>query len=461
MRGEKAVQSLENESKLAIQKDRRYLWHNITPYSEANPPLIAASASGSWVTDMDGNRYLDGMSGLWCVNAGYGRKELADAAYQQLLSLPYFPLTQSHMPAIALAEKLNEWLEGDYVIFFSNSGSEANEAAFKIVRQYHQQTGAHYRHKFIARYRGYHGSSLGALSATGQAQRKYKYEPLAGGFLHVAPPDSYRRPAGMTVEAFNLQSAQAIEDMIIWEGAETVAAVIMEPAITGGGILVPHQVYLDRVQEICRAHGVLLIMDEVICGFGRSGRKFGHHNYGVKPDIVTMAKGLTSAYLPLSATAVRKELYEAFKDNSDDYGHFRHVNTFGGNPAACALALRNLQLLEEERLVERAEVLGQRLASGLEPLREHKLVGDIRSFGLMLGIELVADKQSRQPAPLDVVKGVIADCKAKGLIIGKNGDTVAGFNNVLTVAPPLSSTDEDILFIIDTLKAVLNGRWAE
>ncbi|MNB80669.1 Taurine--pyruvate aminotransferase [compost metagenome] len=384
---------------------------------------------------------------------------MAEAAYNQLLSLPYFPLTQSHMPAIALAEKLNEWLEGEYVIFFSNSGSEANEAAFKIVRQYHQQTGQHYRSKFIARYRGYHGSSLGALSATGQAQRKYKYEPLAAGFLHVAPPDSYRRPEGMTVEAFNLQCAQAIEDTIIWEGAETVAAVIMEPVITGGGVIVPEQVYLDRVQEICRKHGVLLIMDEVICGFGRSGRKFGHQNFGIKPDIVTMAKGLTSAYLPLSATAVRKDIYEAFKDNSDGYGHFRHVNTFGGNPAACALALRNLEVLEQEQLVERAAVLGQRLHSGLSGLLGHKLVGDIRSFGLIAGIELVADKVSKQPADLDIVKGIIAECKAKGLIIGKNGDTVAGFNNVLTLAPPLSSTDEDIQFIIDTVTAVLNGGW--
>ncbi len=453
------MQSLGKESEAAIKKDQRYLWHNITPYSEQSPPMIAASASGSWVTDVDGNKYLDGMSGLWCVNVGYGRKELAEAAYNQLLSLPYFPLTQSHMPAIALAEKLNEWLEGDYVIFFSNSGSEANEAAFKIVRQYHQQTGRHYRSKFIARYRGYHGSSLGALSATGQAQRKYKYEPLAAGFLHVAPPDSYRRPAGMTVEAFNLQCAQAIEDTIVWEGAETVAAVIMEPVITGGGVIVPEQIYLDRVQEICRKYGVLLIMDEVICGFGRSGRKFGHQNFGIKPDIVTMAKGLTSAYLPLSATAVRKDIYEAFKDSSDGYGHFRHVNTFGGNPAACALALCNLEIMEQEQLVERADILGQRLYSGLSGLLDHKLVGDIRSFGLILGIELVADKATRQPAGLDTVKGIIADCKAKGLIIGKNGDTVAGFNNVLTLAPPLSSTDSDIQFIVDTLTAVLNGSW--
>lgn len=455
------MQSLGNESELAVNKDQKYLWHNITPYSEKNPPMIAASASGSWITDIQGNRFLDGMSGLWCVNVGYGRKELAEAAYNQLLTLPYFPLTQSHLPAIALAEKLNEWLGDEYVIFFSNSGSEANEAAFKMARQYQQQIGQHYRHKFIARYRGYHGSSLGALSATGQAQRKYKYEPLTGGFLHVAPPDSYRRPAGMSVEEFNLQCAQSIEDMIIWEGVETVAAVIMEPVITGGGVIVPHQVYLDRVQEICREHGVLLIIDEVICGFGRSGQKFGHHNYNVKPDIVTMAKGLTSAYLPLSATAVRKEIYEAFKDNSDDYGHFRHVNTFGGNPASCALALRNLEIIEQEMLVERAELLGKRLNAAFSELLDHKLVGDVRSFGLVTGIELVEDKISKKPVELNIVKGIIAECKSKGLIIGKNGDTVAGFNNVLTFAPPLSSTDEDVAFIIDTFKSVLNGGWAK
>ncbi len=443
-------------SEAALQKDRQYLWHNITPYSETAPPMIVESGQGAWITDLNGNRYLDGMSGLWCVNVGYGRKELAEAAYEQMVQLPYFPLTQSHLPAIRLAEKLNEWLGDEYVIFFSNSGSEANEAAFKIVRQYHQQTGQHYRHKFISRYRGYHGSSLGALSATGQAQRKYKYEPLTTGFLHVAPPDSYRRPAGQSVEEFNLQCAQAIEDTIIWEGAETVGAVIMEPVITGGGMIVPEQVYLDRVADICKRHGVLLIIDEVICGFGRSGQKFGHHNFGIKPDIVTMAKGLTSGYLPLSATAVRKDIYEAFKDPDDEYAHFRHVNTFGGNPAACALALRNLQLMEDEQLIERAQVLGQRLREALQPLLEHPLVGDIRSFGLLAGVELVADKTTRQPAALDIVKSIIAGCKQHGLIIGKNGDTVAGFNNVLTFAPPLVCTDEDMEFLIATFLRVMS-----
>jgi taurine-pyruvate aminotransferase len=438
-----------------LAKDEKFVWHNMMPYSAGSQPIIVTGGEGSWIVDSDGNRYLDAMSGLWCVNTGYGRKELAEAAYEQLLTLAYYPLTQSHLPAIRLAEKLNEWLEGEYVIFFSNSGTEANEAAFKIARQYQQQIGESSRYKFISRYRAYHGSTMGALSATGQAQRKYKYEPLTAGFLHVCPPDTYRRPADQTAEQFNLQCAQSIEDTIVWEGVESVAGVIMEPVITGGGVIVPHQMYLDRVQEICNKHGVLLIIDEVICGFGRSGRKFGHHNFNIKPDIVTMAKGLTSGYLPLSATAVRREIYDRFKDD-DEYGHFRHVNTFGGNPTACALALRNLEILEREGLVDRSRLLGQRLEEGMRQLLDHPLVGDIRSFGFLLGVELVANKSTKEPASLDTVKRIIGQCKARGLIIGKNGDTVAGFNNVLTFSPPLSSTDDDLAFILSTFTEVMN-----
>lgn len=446
---------LQNKAEDVLAKDRKYVWHHITPYNEEVSPTVAVEAEGSWITDINGKRYLDAMAGLWCVNVGYGREELAEAAYEQLKTMPYFPLAQSHLPAIQLAEKLNEWLEGEYVIFFSNSGSDANETAFKIARQYHEQNGEPSRYKFISRYRAYHGNSMGALAATGQAVRKYKYEPLAPGFVHVRPPDSYRRPAGQSVEEFNLQCAQAIEDTIVWEGKETVAAVIMEPAITGGGIIVPHPVYMEKVQEICNKHGVLLIIDEVICGFGRTGKKFGHMHFNVKPDIVTMAKGLTSGYLPLSATAVRKDIYEAFK-KSAEYGYFRHVNTFGGNPAACALALKNLEIMEKEALVERGRILGERLLEEMKELEAHPYVGDIRSFGFLLGIELVEDKATKEPASAARVGQVIAECKANGLIIGKNGDTVAGFNNVIALSPPLSATDEDSEFIVTTLKAAIN-----
>ncbi len=431
-----------------LQKtDEKYLWHAMKGAAPNPSNLIITQANGAWVTDIDGNRYLDGMSGLWCVNVGYGRKELAKAAYEQLEEMPYFPLAHSHIPAIKLAEKLNEWLGDDYVIFFSNSGSEANETAFKIARQYHHQKGDRDRYKFISRYRSYHGNSMGALAATGQAQRKYKYEPLAQGFLHVAPPDTYRNPD----DIHTLASADEIDRIMTWELSQTVAGVIMEPIITGGGILMPPDGYMKKVKEICEKHGALLICDEVICGFGRTGKPFGFMNYEVKPDIITMAKGITSAYLPLSATAVKREIYEAYI-GSEDYDRFRHVNTFGGNPAACALALKNLEIIENEKLIERSKELGERLLLELEEIKAHPNVGDVRGKGLLLGIELVEDKQTKEPARIEKVNKVISVCKDKGLIIGKNGDTVAGYNNILQLSPPLSITEDDFSFIIKTLK---------
>ncbi|MGA9227305.1 MAG: aspartate aminotransferase family protein [Mesobacillus sp.] len=433
-----------------LTKDRDYVWHSMKPYSP-DSTLIAEKAEGSWVTDHNGKRYLDGMAGLWCVNVGYGREELAEAAYEQLKQMAYFPLSQSHIPAIKLAEKLNEMLGDEYVIFFSNSGSEANETAFKLVRQYHQQKGEGSRYKFISRYRAYHGNSMGSLAATGQAQRKYKYEPLAPGFLHVAPPDLYRGKDKVDAPASELESVKDIDRVMTWELSETIAGVIMEPIITGGGILVPPEQYMKGVKEVCEKHGALLIVDEVICGFGRTGKPFGFMNYGVKPDIITMAKGITSAYLPLSATAVRKDIYEAFK-GSEEYDYFRHVNTFGGNPAACALALKNLEIMEIEQLFDRSRELGDYMKQSLaSQLADHPFVGDVRGKGLLVGIELVKDKESKEPLGVDLVNKVIGGCKGKGLIIGKNGATVAGYNNVLTLSPPLNIEMEDLQFIIQTL----------
>ncbi|MUT64413.1 aminotransferase [Paenibacillus sp. NEAU-GSW1] len=441
----------EAEKEALLEKDRSFLWHHISPHNDN--PMVVTTGEGSWITDMDGNRYLDAMSGLWCVNVGHGREEIAEAAAAQMKKLAYASLIQSHVPAIELAAKLNDWLEGEYRIFFSNSGSDANEVAFKIARQYFHQRGKSAKHKFISRHRAYHGNSMGALGATGQAQRKLKYEPLGVGFSHVPPPYCYRCPFGKTGDNCNLQCALAYEDAIIWEGPDSVAGIIVEPAITGGGMIVPPDGYLPKLREICDKHDVLLIVDEVICGFGRSGRKFGHHNFGVKPDIVSMAKGLTSAYSPLSATAVSAQLYASFKEAGPD-SHFRHVNTFGGNPVSCAVALKNLEIIEQEGLVARSEMIGKELVSRLQPLLNHPNVGDIRAFGSAIGIELVEDQESRTPAGAAYVAGIIAGCKAKSLLIGKNGDTVPGFMNILTLSPPLSSTDEDVAFIADTLFAV-------
>jgi taurine-pyruvate aminotransferase len=446
---QKSVTRALGDKEELLQSDRAHMWHHMSPY---NPnPMIVTEAKGSWVTDIDGNRYLDGMAGLWCVNVGYGRQELAEAAFEQLKTMAYFPLTQSHIPAIKLAEKVSEWLGEEYRVFFSNSGSEANEVAFKIARQYHHQNGEPGRYKFISRYRAYHGNTMGALAATGQSIRKQKYEPLAPGFLHVSPPYCYRCPFGKSYGSCSLECAQVFDEVINWEGSGTVAGVIMEPAITGGGVIVPPPEYMPKVREICDKHGVLLIVDEVICGFGRSGRKFGHQNFGVKPDIVTMAKGITSAYLPLSATAVRAEIADRFMEQGVNQ-HFRHVNTFGGNPAACALALRNLQIMEEEELIARAEQLGNELRQKLSVLEAHPHVGDIRSFGFLCGIEMVEDRASKEPAAPDKVTKVIAECKKRGLIIGRNGDTVPGFNNILTLSPPFSTTSDELSFIVTVLQ---------
>lgn len=431
-----------------LEKDKKYVWHHMTTHN--TEPMIAISGKGSWVTDVDGNRYFDGMSGLWCVNIGYGREEIAEAASEQIKQLSYIPPSQSHVPGIQLAEKINEWLGGGYRIFYSNSGSDANEVAFKIARQYHAQNGEASRYKFISRHRAYHGNSMGALGATGQAHRKNKYEPLGVGFQHVSPPYCYRCPFGKKYGECNLECAQTYEDVINWEGAESVAGVILEPVITGGGVITPPQEYLSAVRSICDKYGVLLIVDEVICGFGRSGKPFGHQNFNVTPDIVTMAKGITSAYSPLSATAVRNEIYEKFTSAGNDQ-HFRHVNTFGGNPVSCAIALENIKILESENLIERAVVLGVELRNKLEILVNHPNVGDIRSFGFITGIEMVEDKQSKKPASSEMVTKVIAECKKRGLIIGKNGDTVPGFNNVITLCPPFVTTDDELDFIVNTI----------
>lgn len=436
-------------------KDEKFVWHSMKPYNP-DATFIVEKAEGAWLTDIDGKRYLDAMSGLWCVNIGYGRKEIAEVAYEQMLKNSYTPLSYGHTQSILLSEKISKLLGGDYVVFYSNSGSEANEVAFKIARQYHQQRGELHRYKFISRYRAYHGNSMGSLAATGQAQRKYKYEPLAPGFLHVAPPDEYRSPEQTQGnQPTTLPSVQTIDRTITWEMPETVAGVIMEPIITGGGVLMPHEDYLQGVKEVCEKHGALLIVDEVICGFGRTGKAFGFQNYEIQPDIVTMAKGVTSAYMPLSATAVRREIYEAF-NGSEEYDFMRHVNTFGGSPVACAVALKNIEIMERESLFQQSEIKGRQMLEAIrQQLQAHPYVGDVRGKGLLIGIELVEDKETKSPLSVSKVNEVIARCKEKGLIIGKNGVTVAGFNNVLTLSPPLSITDEEQSFIIATLRDVL------
>jgi taurine-pyruvate aminotransferase len=303
------------------------------------------------------------------------------------------PLNRAHRPAIELAEVLGGLLGGGCSVSFSNSGSEANEVAFKIGASVPHAAWRALALEIISRYRAYHGQTFGALAATGKAQRKYRYEPLAPGFLHVMPPDPYRYGGDEAPDAYGRRCAQELEDKIVFEMADTVAAMIMEPIITGGGVLVPPDSYLSAVADACRRHGVLLILDEVICGFGRTGAWFGFEHAGIRPDIVTMAEGITSGYFPLAGTAVRDELFATFPAAGND--RLRHINTFGGHPAGCAVALANLRVLRDENLVEPSAQMGERLLSDLQALRESPLVGEVRGRELLAGVELVSDKATR------------------------------------------------------------------
>jgi adenosylmethionine-8-amino-7-oxononanoate aminotransferase len=428
--------------------DRESLWHPLTQHRgiEARMPRQIASASGVYLEDTDGRRLLDGVSGLWCVNVGYGREELADVAREQMARLCYLPGTLTHAPGAALAGKLIEMLGYPGKVYFTSSGSEANEVAFKVARQYHAQTGSPGRYKIIARYRGYHGNTLGALSATGQAERKAGYGPLAPGFLHVDPPDPYRDRG---------DAAARLEAMIEREGADTVAAFIMEPIIAGGGVLVPPDDYCRRVREICDRHGVLLILDEVVTGFGRVGASFAHRLYGVEPDLLTLGKGIASGYQPLAAMVAKQRVFEAFEGQRDELRHLRHVNTYGAHPVATAVGLRNIEILEREGLFERAAKTGEALLARLKGLEAHPHVGDVRGRGLLLGLELVEDGETRAPLDSARVGAVVARCAQDGLLIGRTTNATPGLNNVLILAPPLVLSDHERDALASTLERAI------
>ncbi len=441
--------------------DVESLWHALIqhkPFAQ-KPPKCIARASGCYIADSNGIEYFDGTAGSWCVNIGHGREEIADVAYKQMLELDFSTLTMSHEPGIRLAHKLLEMLGYEGKVFFSTSGSEANETAFKIARQYQAQTapaGLGARYKIISRYRSYHGNTLGALSATAQANRKLKFGPPAPGFLHVSPPYYYRFGEGRTEAEYNSACLRELEQTVLYEGAESVAAIIVEPVISGGGVIPPTEGYLRGVRELCDRTGILLIFDEVVNGFGRTGTMFGHQHWGVEPDIICFAKGLTSGYMPLSATVVKQHIFEAFLDEPGTNSHFRHISTYGGTPVPTAVALRNIEIIERENLPAHAAEMGAYLTERLQDLlSEHPNVGDVRGKGLLLGIELVKDKVSKAPLDNDSVAGVVKRCLEQRVIIGRNASTVPGFDNVLILSPPLVITYEEADRLADSLHAAI------
>ena len=419
--------------------------------AEKGEPQIFVEGKGCKVTDALGNTYIDGMSGLWLKNVGYGRTEIADAAYAQMLKLTYMPMGTTSEPTIKLAEKVASITPGDLTrCFFTSGGSEANETAMKLSRAYFKRTGEPTRTKFISRKGSYHGATFGTLALGGsQYFPKEDYEPLLAGVFHAPQPLPYHcEYGGTTPEECAELCIKAIEDIILFQGPSTIAAVVAEPISSPMGAAVPGPNYWPLLRELCDRYGCLLIADEVITGFGRTGKMFACEHWNVTPDIMTVAKGITSGYIPMGGAITRKMISDAFVGSSK--AAFRHVITFGGHPVASAAALRNIQILEDEHMADNAAVMGDRLLEGLNELKDkHKIIGDVRGLGLLCGVELVKDRTTKEhfPAEADLAARLTQGFADNGILL-RGGDA-------MNVAPPLCVTPGEIDEILSVLDRVI------
>ncbi|MFN3808706.1 aspartate aminotransferase family protein [Asticcacaulis sp.] len=415
---------------------------------------IITHAEGCAITDIDGKSLLDGMAGLWCVNVGYGRSELAEAAYKQMLELPYYNtfFKTATAPAVRLAAKIAEKMvlgNPDLKhVFFNSSGSEANDTVFRLVRHYWTLKGEPERQVFISRRNAYHGSTVAGASLGGMTFMHAQGGLPIPGIEHVRQPYLFGEGFGQDPDAFADACVQDIEDRILSVGPDKVAAFIGEPVQGAGGVVIPPESYWPKVEALCRKYGILLICDEVICGFGRLGQWFGHQHYGVKPDVIAMAKGLSSGYLPISAVGVSSQIVEVLKTGGD----FVHGYTYSGHPAACAVALANIGIIEREGLIERTrEVTGPYLAQALKRLDGHPLVGEARSIGLLGAVEIVAEMgtNTRFKGAEGHAGPVVRD------ICIKNGLMVRGIRDTIVMCPPLIITEGEIDRIVEILEASL------
>ena len=438
------------------EMDVQHLIHPLTNWREhrAIGPVIFAEGRGATLIDTEGRTYIDGSACLWNVNVGHGRAELAEVAAQQMKHLAYSPLftSLSHEPAISLAAKLAEITPGDLgAALFASGGSEANDTAFKLVRYYWRRKGFPERVKIIARYGGYHGLTIATTAATGIPAYWEQFQPLAPGFLHVSAPNAYAQ--GVSPAECTRRCAEELERTIQREGPETVAAFIAEPVQGTGGVVVPPEDYLGKIFEICRRYGILVIADEVITGFGRLGSFFGVERWRVVPDIMVVAKGITSGYFPFAAVVLRRPLFEELIELAPD-APFMHGFTYSGHPVGCAVALANIAILERERLAENAARVGRILLDALHAsLDAHPLVGEVRGCGLMAGVELVKDRDARAkfPAGLTVGRRVVREAVRRGVLFRPlPGDVIA-------MSPPLVVTDAQTAQMVDVLRGALDA----
>jgi putrescine aminotransferase len=423
------------------------LRHHLHPFTdtrqltEAGGSRIITKADGVWLEDSEGNKILDGMAGLWCVNLGYGRRELAETAYQQMLDLTYYNtfFQTATPPSVELADKLSALTPAglDHV-FYGCSGSEANDTLVRLVRYYWNLRGKPERKVFISRKNAYHGSTLAAASLSGMTTMHEQSDLPLPGFVHVDCPHWYDEGGDLSPEEFGLKAAKSLEDKILELGADKVAAFIGEPIMGAGGVLLPPDTYWPEVQRICRKHGVLLAADEVICGFGRTGQWFGSDLYDIKPDLMPMAKGLSSGYVPLSALMVSDEIAGVLIDKG---GEFAHGYTYSGHPVCCAVALENIRILEDEKIVERVrDDTGPYFQRRLrETFADHPLVGEVRGVGLIAAIELVEDKKTRKH--FEPVGKVGTRCRN---LCFENGLVMRATRDAMVISPPLVISRDEI-----------------
>jgi putrescine aminotransferase len=439
----------ESEASRLYELDRTHWLHpqgDLDAPTGTVPQLIFASGRGATLSDVHGREYIDGMASLWNVNVGYGRSVLADAAATQMKKLAFSSAYGGFgtAPAIELASKLAELAPGDLeVTYFASGGGEANDTAYKIVRLYWKVRGEPSRVNIVSRVRDYHGLTYGATSATGMANFWKGFEPLAPGFLHAPAPDPYRYSGEGSAGAGYVR---ALEKVVLDVGPETVAAVIAEPVQGAGGVIVPPDDYFPLLRALCDKHGLLLIADEVITGFGRTGRWFGMENWNIAPDLMIFAKGVTSGYLPLSGVMLTHAVHDTLKSVK---GPFAHGFTYSGHPTACAVGLRNLQIIEEESLIERVAENGAHLQRRLQELRSHDIVGDVRGIGLLGAVEFVRDRASKElfDPSVGVARRVWLAALENGVIFPPLG------GDVVATSPPFVITPKQI----DRLVEVLDG----
>lgn len=440
------------------EADRQFALHPFTNLSihEEQGPFIIEKGDGVYVWDDQGNRLLEGMSGLWCTSLGFSEHRLAEAAAKQFAALPYSHMFthRSTPPAIELSQRLIELAPtGIGKVFFVNSGSEAVDTAIKMAWYYNNALGRTQKKTIIARHRAYHGVTVAAGSLTALPYVQDGFDLPAIPVMHVETPHAYRHAHdGESDDAYATRLAESLEQQILAAGADTIAAFIAEPVMGAGGVLIPPQGYFEKIQDVLKRHDILFIADEVICGFGRTGNVWGSDTFGIKPDIMTTAKQLSSAYLPIGAVLVSDDLYNTFRDYADKLGVFGTGTTYGGHPVSAAVALETLRIYETDDVFGQATARSPHFAERVQALQNHPLVGHARSVGLIGAIELVADKNSKEsfPAADKVAVKVMAAARKHNLILrAVPGDAVA-------FCPPLIINDDQIDEMFDAVTDALN-----